>query len=275
MELRGLTKKFGDNVIFDNCDLVFEENKITAVMGRSGRGKTTLLNIIAGLDTDYSGEIIGSSPCAYIFQEPRLLKGATVLENTLIGSGFKNREKAIKLLEEMELSDYINEYPKALSGGMAMRVSMARAFVSGRSVILMDEAFKSLDKDLKYRLYDMFLRLWNSSGKPTTIIVTHDKEEAEYKQQDAFGTYFYKFWACPTVMFDLAAVWPGEWHHVVAVASWELNYSALAGADDDDELFQWETTPGKKAGAGISQNYIREKLTTADKIIESIYVVVK
>ena len=108
------------------------------------------------------------------------MKGATVLENTLIGSGFKNREKAIKLLEEMELSDYINEYPKALSGGMAMRVSMARAFVSGRSVILMDEAFKSLDKDLKYRLYDMFLRLWNSSGKPTTIIVTHDKEEAEY-----------------------------------------------------------------------------------------------
>ena len=180
MELRGLTKKFGDKVIFDNCDLVFEENKITAVMGRSGRGKTTLLNIIAGLDTDYSGEIIGSSPCAYIFQEPRLLKGATVLENTLIGSGFKNREKAIKLLEEMELADYINEYPKALSGGMAMRVSMARAFVSGRSVILMDEAFKSLDKDLKYRLYDMFLRLWNSSGKPTTIIVTHDKEEAEY-----------------------------------------------------------------------------------------------
>ena len=84
----------------------------------------------------------------------------------------------------------------------------------------------------------------------------YDKEEAEYKQQDAFGTYFYKFWACPTVMFDLAAVWPGDWHHVVAVASWELNYSALAGADDDDELFQWETTPGKKAGAGISQNYI-------------------
>lgn len=57
-------------------------------------------------------------------------------------------------------------------------------------------------------------------------------------------------------MFDLAAVWPGDWHHVVAVASWEFNYSALAGADDDDELFQWETTPGKKAGAGISQNYI-------------------
>ena len=84
----------------------------------------------------------------------------------------------------------------------------------------------------------------------------YDPEEAEYKQQDAFGTYFYKLWACPTIMFDLAAVWPGEWHHVVAVASWEFNYSALAGADDDDDIFQWQTTPGKKAGAGLSQNYI-------------------
>lgn len=84
----------------------------------------------------------------------------------------------------------------------------------------------------------------------------YDKSEADYKQQSAFGTYFYKVWACPTLMFDMAALWPGDWHHVVTVASCEFNYSALIGADDDDEIFQWETTPGKKAGAGISQNYI-------------------
>lgn len=87
-------------------------------------------------------------------------------------------------------------------------------------------------------------------------ISCYDPEKAEYKQQNAFGTYFYKVWACPTIMFDLAALWPGDWHHVVAMASCEFNYSALVGADDDDEIFQWETTPGKKAGVGISQNYI-------------------
>lgn len=179
MELKNFTKKYGDKIIFENADFVFPENKITAIMGVSGRGKTTLLNVLAGLDKDYSGEYIDKRECAYIFQEPRLLKGATVLENVLIGNGFKNKEQAIDLLEKLELSDYIDAYPKALSGGMAMRVSMARAFVSGRQVILMDEAFKSLDKDLRYRLYDLFKGLWQEN-KPTTILVTHDREEAEY-----------------------------------------------------------------------------------------------
>ena len=179
MELKNFTKKYGDKIVFENANFVFPDNKIIAIMGVSGRGKTTLLNVLSGLDKDFSGEYIDKKECAYIFQEPRLLKGATVLENTLIGCGFKNKEKAIELLENLELTEYIDAYPKSLSGGMAMRVSMARAFVSEREVILMDEAFKSLDEDLRYRLYDLFKKLWQEK-KPTTIMVTHDREEAEY-----------------------------------------------------------------------------------------------
>lgn len=179
MELKNLTKKYGDKIIFENFDLKLPDGKILAIMGRSGRGKTTLLNILAGLDKNFSGEFIDSEPCAYIFQEPRLLKGATVLQNVLIGNDFKDTKKAIELLNELELGEYINSYPNKLSGGMQQRVSMARAFLSGRCVILMDEAFKGLDDDLKHRLYEFFKELWKKE-KPTVVMVTHDQSEAEY-----------------------------------------------------------------------------------------------
>lgn len=178
MELRNITKKYGDKVIFENFDLNVEESKILAIMGKSGRGKTTLLNIIAGLDKDFSGEVVGDERCAYIFQEPRLLKGATVLQNVLIGKDFKDKESAIELLNSLELGEYVNSYPSRLSGGMQQRVSMARAFLSGRKIILMDEPFKGLDDELKKKLYVLFKQLWEKD-KPTVILVTHDKEEAE------------------------------------------------------------------------------------------------
>lgn len=179
MELKNYTKKYGNKVVFENFNLIIPEGKIVAIMGASGRGKTTLLNTFAGLDKDFSGELIDARECSYIFQEPRLLKGATVLQNVMVGSGFVDKTYAIKILEAVELGQYINAYPKSLSGGMAQRVSMARAFVGKRPVILMDEAFKGLDKELKYRLYDLFKELWRSY-KPTAIIVTHDEEEALY-----------------------------------------------------------------------------------------------
>lgn len=179
MELRNYTKRYGDKVIFDNFNLKLHDGKILAIMGPSGRGKTTLLNTFAGLDKNFDGELVDPEPCAYIFQEPRLLKGATVLQNVLVGNDFKDKDKAIELLKDLELGDYINEYPNKLSGGMQQRVSMARAFISGRHVLLMDEAFKGLDNELRYRLYDLFKKLW-VVDKPTTVIVTHDPNEAKY-----------------------------------------------------------------------------------------------
>lgn len=183
MELKNITKKFGEKVIFENFNLNIEESKILAIMGKSGRGKTTLLNIIAGLDNDFSGEIVGKERCAYIFQEPRLLKGATVLQNVLIGKDFKDKETAVELLNSLELGEYVNAYPNKLSGGMQQRVSMARAFLSGRRVILMDEPFKGLDDELKKKLYVLFKQLWEKE-KPTVVLVTHDKEEAEFLADD-------------------------------------------------------------------------------------------
>lgn len=178
MKLSNITKKYDDKIIFENFSLDIPNGKILAIMGKSGRGKTTLLNIIAGLDKNFSGEILNEEPCAYIFQEPRLLKGATVLQNVLIGKNFKNKETAFELLDALELGEYVNAYPNKLSGGMQQRVSMARAFLSGRKVILMDEPFKGLDDELKHRLYDLFKKVWEME-KPTVILVTHDQSEAE------------------------------------------------------------------------------------------------
>lgn len=171
IEIKGFTKKYGDKVVFENFYLTLREGEITVVLGDSGVGKTTLLNALAGLDE----EKITMAPCSYIFQEPRLLKGVTVKKNVFLACHDDTATE--KALADVELTDSKDSYPDELSGGMAQRVSMARAFVARRDLILMDEPFSSLDIRLKYRLYDIFRKLWQEN-KPAVVLVTHDLDEA-------------------------------------------------------------------------------------------------
>ena len=174
MEIKNLSKSFNDKIIFDNFNVSFPNEKITFILGESGRGKTTLLRILAGLDNDYSGEIPKLDKVSYVFQEPRLIPSLTALENVKIVR--ENSENdAIKLLELFELSDALNKKPDELSGGMKMRVNLARALNFDADLYLMDEPFSSLDEAMKERVLPKTLEILK---KKTVIIVSHNLEDA-------------------------------------------------------------------------------------------------
>lgn len=174
IELRNITKKYGSLTVYDNFSLSLEEGKITCILGESGCGKTTLLNMLAGV-CPYEGEITPRQPCSYIFQQPRLVPNLTVAGNLSLVC--KDRARIADMLSRAGLSEKAGAYPVELSGGQAQRVSIARAFAYPSGLILMDEPFSSLDTALKIRLMGVFCRLWEEE-KRTAVFVTHDAEEA-------------------------------------------------------------------------------------------------
>ena len=169
MEIKNLNVSFGERTIFKNFNLNVNNN-VTAIMGASGVGKTTLLKAISGI-IDCNGEVL-TEKIGYVFQEPRLVPSLTVLQNVALVAG---EEKAKNMLEKVELSAYANFYPKELSGGMAQRVNLARAFCVGNTILL-DEPFKELDYSLKFRLIETFKGLLKPDT--TAILITHDVDEA-------------------------------------------------------------------------------------------------
>lgn len=176
IKLENVTKKYGDKVVFEDFSLSIAEGEVTAVLGASGSGKTTLLNIIAGI-TDYDGMVTGDYlPVSFVFQKDRLVPNLTVKENLL----FVNPEaegKAEKLLEAAGLSAAADLYPQSLSGGMARRVAILRAFIYPSKTVLLDEPFINLDPALKNSLTE-YLKNLLKEDKRTAILVTHDVKEA-------------------------------------------------------------------------------------------------
>lgn len=182
--IKDLYKYYGDNKVFYNLNLKFTKGKITMVLGPSGCGKTTLLNIIAGIDKNYSGQVrVNRKNISYVFQEDRLIPNLSVFENVafVIKSGEKRKDIdsiVNKYLEMVQLEEYGDKFPDELSGGMKRRVALARALAYNGDLILMDEPFKGLDFELKNKIMDKFLQI-QIEKKRTVIIVTHDKEEAQ------------------------------------------------------------------------------------------------
>lgn len=155
------------------------------VLGPSGCGKTTLLNIIAGLDRDFSGQVNsggdssrGGPVIGYVFQTPRLLPWRTVAENIeLVLRPGQSNEIVDELLAMTGLSEFRDTYPERLSVGMSRRVALGRAFAVEPDLLLMDEPFVSLDEATAQKLRQMLLEIWQR--RPTTILfVTHDTREA-------------------------------------------------------------------------------------------------
>ncbi len=179
MKIKNLCVNFDGKVVFDNFSYEFEKDKITAVLGDSGIGKTTLLNAITGL-VEYTGEIEGVSGVSYMFQEPRLIEPLTVYDNLLYVLGEKNAENTAKIkdiLKKVELENEINAFCHELSGGMKSRVALARAFLHPSSVLLMDEPMRSLDLGLRLRQCEVLKTLLESDPR-TTLLVTHSVSEA-------------------------------------------------------------------------------------------------
>ena len=173
---------YGENVIFENFYFEPKENKITCILGSSGCGKTTLLKMISGL-LPFDGERDFPSDISYAFQSPRLIPSRTVKRNMdLILSG-KIKDKEIRsqeidlALRSAKLDGVQDKYPAELSGGMAQRVSIARAFCFPSPLLLMDEPFQSLDVKLKDELLKTFSEM-HAQNPRTVVFVTHDLDEA-------------------------------------------------------------------------------------------------
>ncbi len=172
-----------ENLVLKDVTFQVEPRSFVIITGPSGGGKSTLLNIISGLDHDYTGSVdFGSEHdprIAFVFQSPRLLPWRTVYENIALPlpEGDPRRANIPELLKRVGLAEAANAYPEMISLGMQRRAALARAFVLEPELLLMDEPFVSLDDPTAYALRELLVELW--SARPTTILfVTHDRPEA-------------------------------------------------------------------------------------------------
>ena len=179
-----LTKKWGNKTVFDHFSLEIPDKKITALLGKSGVGKTTLLNAIAGV-TDHEGEISFGTAVSYVFQEHRLIPFMTVRDNLeyVLTDTIKDKNEVNRLIEgvlkSLRLEKYADTAADKLSGGEKQRVALARALAYPSDVVLMDEPFNSLDVGLKTAVMDENRALFEKYGK-TCLFVTHSVDEALY-----------------------------------------------------------------------------------------------
>ena len=181
----------GEMVALNGVSLDIMENEFICVVGPSGCGKSTLLNIIAGLLEPTSGkvycddkEVVGTgTERGVVFQQYALFPWMTVLKNVMFGlnlKGIKGKEAeeiAMKYIKMVQLEDFVNHYPKELSGGMKQRVAIARAYAVNPEVLLMDEPFGALDAQTRTQLQTELLETWEKERK-TCFFITHDVEEA-------------------------------------------------------------------------------------------------
>lgn len=177
-----IIKSYGEKVVLDGFQMTVPDGKITALLGVSGSGKTTVLNAICGT-VDFEGTADAGGEVSCIFQSPRLAPWLTVSENLelVLRNSEKNktvrREKVSEMLKTVELSDAASLYPHELSGGMEQRVAIARAFLYSSAALLMDEPWRGLDIGLKKRLTAEFLKLFEKNPR-SAIMVTHDLDDA-------------------------------------------------------------------------------------------------
>ena len=181
----------GEMTALNGVNLDIKENEFICVVGPSGCGKSTLLNIIAGLDTPTSGAVYidgkkiegTGTERGVVFQQYALFPWLTVLKNVMFGlklqgkSDAEAKEIAMKCIKMVQLEDFVNHYPKELSGGMKQRVAIARAYAVKPEVLLMDEPFGALDAQTRTQLQTELLKTWESERK-TCFFITHDVDEA-------------------------------------------------------------------------------------------------
>ncbi|MGT2757258.1 amino acid ABC transporter ATP-binding protein [Streptococcus ovuberis] len=196
LELRNISKSFGDKPIFSNYSLVIPEGEIIAIVGQSGGGKTTLLRMLAGLESIDSGEVIYNGQSlpldhleqrnllGFVFQDFQLFPHLSVMENLTLSpiktmnlSKQEAEEKAGKLLTALGLSAHAKVYPYSLSGGQKQRVALARAMMISPEIIGFDEPTSALDPELRLEVEKLILE--NKASGITQIVVTHDMQFAE------------------------------------------------------------------------------------------------
>lgn len=178
LRLKDVYKKYNDLEVLEGISFDVHDHEILCILGPSGCGKSTILRIIAGLESDCTGQVERNfDNLGYVFQEDRLLKWRSVVENISIVNEEFDSVKMNELIRLMSLQGFEDALPKTLSGGMRQRVSIARAFYYGGDVLLMDEPLKSLDYDLKFDLVSSILKV-HRKNTSSIVYVTHDIDEA-------------------------------------------------------------------------------------------------
>jgi sulfate transport system ATP-binding protein len=194
IDVRGVTKRFGDFVALDDVTVTIPSGGLTALLGPSGGGKSTLLRVIAGLESADSGSVHIEGVEAtklppqkrnvgFVFQHYAVFKHMTVAKNVAFGLEIRKRPKpevearVQELLELVHLSQFGHRLPSQLSGGQRQRMALARALAVEPTVLLLDEPFGALDAKVRKELRDWLRRL-HDEVHVTTVFVTHDQEEA-------------------------------------------------------------------------------------------------
>lgn len=179
-----VTKTFDTLKVLDDLNLHIADNQIVGVVGPSGVGKTTILKLITGIVLPDAGRVaVGEGAVGYVFQEPRLLPWRTALDNVAAPLRAQGMDKAgarwaaARWLERVGLQGFEHFHPAELSGGMAQRVSIARAFAAEPRILLMDEPFSNMDVALKGSLIAILQRIIKERDT-TVVYVTHELTEA-------------------------------------------------------------------------------------------------
>ena len=177
--VKNLNKSFGENKVLNNFSCEFKQEEITCIMGASGCGKTTLLQILLGLLNADNGEFSGISDrrISVVFQENRLCSNISSSANIRLVNQAVTKNDAAKMLKSVGLADAAAKPARELSGGMKRRVAILRALAADCEIIILDEPFKGLDDDTKEDTMNYFKT--QTIGK-TVIMVTHDKNEVEF-----------------------------------------------------------------------------------------------
>lgn len=195
LELRGVSKRYGDTVALDRVDLTVEHREVVAILGPSGCGKTTLLRVVAGLERPDSGEVLWDGEkithlapherhFGLMFQHFALFPHRTVAENVAFGLRMQNlsqdeiRRRVTEALEWVAMDGYERRSIEGLSGGEQQRVALARTLAPNPRLVMLDEPLGSLDRALREHLIVEMANLLRARGA-TSIYVTHDHTEAE------------------------------------------------------------------------------------------------
>ncbi|MBP6063580.1 MAG: ABC transporter ATP-binding protein [Fusobacteriaceae bacterium] len=182
--IKNLKKRY-EKFSLDIENFQVKQGEFISILGQSGSGKSTFLNILAGIETEYIGEVSIKGELSMVFQDSLLLPHLNLFENIAFGLRIKKMDKneidarVVEVMKKLEIFSLKDKYPNEISGGEKQRVSIGRALVMKPQLLLMDEPFSSLDENLRERLQEVVKNLQKELGL-TIIFVTHDRDEAFY-----------------------------------------------------------------------------------------------